>query len=148
MSGVPEICVNRASAEQISEHLSCCDGAFVPPLSERVSIDDFVHKIAGKAMRFEAWLDGELIGLVAAYCNDSETNVAFITSVSVLPGWQGRGIATQLITRCINHARALSFVCIELEVDSRNRAVVGLYEKLGFLIDRTNGHSAIMNLPV
>ena len=49
-----------------------------------------MRKIADKAARFEAWVDGEFVGFVAAYCNDKEKLTAYITSVSVLQRWQDK----------------------------------------------------------
>src|SRR5262249_41382043 len=99
---------NRASEEQIAEHLSRCDESFVPPLSGRVEIADYAHKIADMATRFEAW-DGALVGLLAVYCNDHERGVAYVTSVSVLQQWRSRGIPASLVDRCIAHAKAAGF---------------------------------------
>lgn len=146
MSDAIEYCVNRASLAELIAHLSRCDDAFVPPLSGRVVIDAYARKIMDKAMRFEAWRAGELVGLVATYCNDAEKRTAFITSVSVLPSWQGQGIAVQLMTRCIDHVRQEGFGCIELEVDRRNVAAVALYEKYGFGAARNGGSSLIMTM--
>ena len=148
MNSVLEFCANQTSAAQIAAHLRACDSAFVPPLSGRVEIDDYAKKIAENAERLEAWAGKVLVGLVVAYCNDTEGRVAFITSVSVLPACQGRGIASQLVTRCIGHAARLGFTRIELEVDQRNAAAGGLYEKHGFLIDRHSNRPAIMYLAI
>jgi len=143
-----EFCINRASATQIATHLRTCDVSFVPPLSGRVAIDDYAYKIANRAMRFEAWANGDLVGLVATYCNDSEGHVAFITNVSVLPEWHGKGVASQLVERCIGQASEHSFACIELEVAQWNVAAIRLYEKHGFSTVRINGESAIMQLAI
>jgi len=146
MNKTLEFFIDKASEEQIAAHFSACDDSFVPPLGGRVNINDYAQKIAQKAARLEAWAADELVGLVAVYCNDSKGCVAFITSVSVLPTWQGRGIASQLVARCIDYARGLDFSRIELEVDDHNRAAVCLYEKHGFSIDRNNGQLTIMYL--
>jgi ribosomal protein S18 acetylase RimI-like enzyme len=139
MNKALKFCLNRATVTQIAAHLRACDDTFVPPLSERVDIDDYSYKIANKAERFEVWIDGDLIGLVAAYCNDSEGDLAFITSVSVLMGWQGQGLASRLVAHCIDHVRGLGFARIELEVNELNRAALSLYEKHGFSANRANG---------
>ena len=97
MSAAIEYRLNMASAAQIAEHLLRCDADFVPPLSGRVEIRDYAQKIASKATRFEAWSGGTLVGLVAAYCNDRDKRIAFITSVSVLREWTGKGIAARLM---------------------------------------------------
>lgn len=128
----------RATREIIAAHLVCCDNAFTPPLSSRVDIDSYALKIIEKAERFEAWVENSLIGLVAAYCNSSERNTAFITSVSVLPDWQGQKIAEQLMANCLDAAGRLGCTRIELEVDEENGRAIALYEKYGFTIVSQN----------
>lgn len=136
---------NKASEAQIADHLSRCDASFVPPLSGRVEISSYAHKIASKATRFEAW-DRTLVGLLAVYCNDGERGVAYITSVSVLQEWRGKGIASHLLEHCIEHARAQAMQRVELEVDGENIGAVELYGKKGFVINAVNGRVVIMGL--
>lgn len=146
MSGQIKFCMDKATVAEIAEHLSQCDADFVPPLGTRVEINAYAKKIADKAKRFEASLDGVLIGLVAAYCTDIERGAAFITSVSILPAWQGLGVASQLMQQCIGHANDLGFNRIELKVDSRNMDAIKLYGKHGFIIDGLNGPETSMHL--
>jgi ribosomal protein S18 acetylase RimI-like enzyme len=124
---------NRADAVEVGAHLRACDASFVPPLGERVKIDAYAAKIVAQAERFEAWDSGHLAGLVATYCNDPAGQVAFVTSVSVLPGWQGRGVAGRLMDVCITHARAAGFERLELEVDPDNAPAARLYRARGFV---------------
>lgn len=147
MSEQIEFCLNKASEAEIADHLLRCDACFVPPLSGRVDIVGYAHKIASKATRFEAW-DSALVGLVAVYCNNGERRTAYITSISVLQGWQGRGIASRLLEQCIVQAREQGFVCVELEVDGENVSATKLYGKKGFTIVRMNGQAAIMRLDI
>ena len=138
--------LNQASALEIAEHLARCDADFVPPLSGRVVMEDYAQQIASKAMRFEAWSGGTLVGLVAAYCNDCEQHIAYITSVSVLKAWIGKGIAAHLIGGCIEYAAAEGFQQIRLEVASDNIPAIRLYEKSGFVTRQANALVAIMGL--
>lgn len=146
MSAVVEYLLNRATKAEIAEHLSRCDAAFVPPLSGRVEINDYAKKITSKAMRFEAWSGDTLVGLVAAYCNDQEKRIAYITSVSVLREWTGKGIAANLIKQCIEHAETSGMRQISLEVASDNMHAIKLYEKSGFVVDKVKAPFASMNL--
>lgn len=143
-----ETCTNQADPVQIAEHLRACDATFTPPLSDRLKLTDYAKKIADKATRFEAWADGELVGLVAVYCNDTKSRTAFITSVSVLPGWQGRRIASQLVSQCIDYAERRGFRRIELEVCTQNLTAIYLYEKHGFLADTPCGPTVIMHFAI
>lgn len=137
---------NKASEAQIAGHLSHCDADFVPRLSDRVEIAEYAKKIAGKAMRFEAWSGNELVGLVAAYCNDREKRIAYITSVSVLREWTGKGIAASLMQQCIEHAKTSGMRQISLEVAGNNAPAIKLYEKSGFVAGKTNGPFVTMEL--
>lgn len=138
--------LNKALMVEIAEHLYCCDADFVPPLSGRVKINDYAQKIAEKATRFEAWSGGALVGLVAAYCNDHEKRIAYITSVSVMKEWSGQGIAARLMSWCIEHAKVWGMKQICLEVASDNALAIRLYERSGFVTDNANTPFVTMNL--
>ena len=140
-----EYLLNRTSAALIAEHLSRCDADFVPPLSGRVEINAYAQKIASNATRFEAWSGGTLVGMVAAYCNDRERRVAYITSVSVLREWTRKGIVAQLMIRCVEHANVLGMRQIGLHVASDNTPAIRLYEKSGFIAGKTNAPFVSMN---
>ncbi len=148
MSSPVEFYFNHATQAEIVSHLSCCDIDFVPPLSARVEINSYAHKIIVSATRFEAWADGVLVGLVAAYCNDSERRTAYITSVSVLRGRKDEGIASYLLERCIMHVKILGFECLELEADSENYVAIRLYAKKNFVINRVIGRLSSMRLNI
>ena len=81
--------VANASREELSAHLVRCDPHFVPRLSERLDIVSYAQKIHEKAVTFEAWNGGSLVGLVAAYMNDPDGREAYVTNVSVEVAFQG-----------------------------------------------------------
>ena len=141
-----EFLLNKASAAQIAEHLLRCDADFVPPLSGRVEIKVYAEKISSKAMRFEAWLGGTLVGLVAAYCNDQDKHIAYITSVSVLKEWMGKGIAARLMNLCIEYAKTSAMRQISLEVASGNTPAIRMYEKNGFAAGKASTPFVSMSL--
>ena len=85
-------------------------------------------------MRFEAWADEALVGLVAAYCNNRHDGPAFITNVSVQLRHQGQGVARKLLTNCKSYSEENFFQCIQLKVNSRNSAALSLYQDEGFII--------------
>jgi len=146
MSAMVEYLSNKASEAEIIEHLSLCEFDFVPPLRGRVEITDYAKKIASKATRFEAWSGGTLLGMVAAYCNDQEKRIVYITSVSVLKEWIGKGIAARLMTQCIKYAKASGMGQINLEVACDNAPAIKLYEKIGFIVSKANAPFVGMNL--
>ena len=141
-----EFLLNTATATQIANHLRYCDKDFLPPLRDRVEITGYAQKIVSKATRFEAWANGTLIGLVAVYCNDQKNGIAHITNVSVLKAWVGQGIATRLMTQCIEHVITVGMVRVCLEVASENLPAIKLYKKHGFVDDKASDAVAVMSL--
>ena len=146
MSEAVEYQSNKASEAEIAEHLSRCDADFVPTLSSRVEIKNYAKKIINKATRFEAWSGDTLLGLVAAYYNDQEKRIAYLTSISVLKEWMGKGIAACLMRRCIEHAKASGMWQISLEVEEGNAPAIRLYKKSGFVTGKVNKPFVSMNL--
>jgi len=140
-----EFRLNHASESKLAEHLRCCDADFIPPLSHRVEIETYAEKIKQKAMRFEAWSDNKLIGLVAAYLNN-EKKCGFITSVSVLRDWTGKGVAGKLMKQCIRHAISSDMRQLKLEVAANNHPAISLYDKNGFTASSTDTQFVTMNL--
>lgn len=138
--------MNTASAAQIAAHLQSCDARFVPVLSTRVDIGAYSQKIVDRAVRFEAWVDDALIGLVAVYANDPTRRTAFITSVSVSDVWSGFGIGTRLMQDCVGYAQQQGFREISLEVAHEQRSAVRLYEKHGFTRGEMRGAVLSMHL--
>ncbi|QNA44984.1 GNAT family N-acetyltransferase [Lacibacter sediminis] len=103
----------------------------MPSLNKKVDIKLYAEKITTYAVRFEAWYADELIGLVAAYFND-EKQASFITNVSTVPQYSGKGIASQLMKECISFANANRFNGITLRVAQHNSNAIALYSKFGF----------------
>lgn len=129
----PEFTTERSGPDSVLRHLRACDTAFYPPLSVRVDLAAYAEKLAEHALRMEAWVGGELVGLVAVYCNAPDRGTAFVSNVSVLPGYTGKGIARQLMRNAIAHVRTLNFTALSLEVDHRAVAAIRLYASLGFV---------------
>ncbi len=140
-----ELVENRASGSEILAHLARCDARFVPPLSDRVDLVAYAHRLHERARRFEAWANGGLIGLVAAYFND-ENGAMFISNVSVDEDFLGRGIASALLARAFASARATGFTQIHLRVGAADVAARRLYEKLGFRAFPAEGEQTLMQL--
>ena len=112
---------NQASKRDIFHHLVSCDDFFVPALSSKVDIESYSKKLFENAKRVEFWDNGELSGLVALYCNDHKSKVAYISSVSLLPRFQGKGIAKQLVRTSIQYSTKAGMKLIRLEVDKGNK---------------------------
>jgi ribosomal protein S18 acetylase RimI-like enzyme len=131
-SGSTKYANNTAATGQIIAHLEQASELFVPPLRQRVHIADYGKKIAENCVTFEAWEGTYLVGLIAAYFNDTKRITGFITSVSVLKEYVGRGVGHQLLEQCIDYARELEFREIKLEVFNKNNNAILFYQRAGF----------------
>ena len=119
---------NTSSLKAIREHLNECSNSFVPSLDTYVDIDDYSEKIYQKAVKFEAYIDKDLIGLIALYIN-LDIKTTFITNISVLPDYQGSKITKILFANCLEYVISNNFDKITLEVKSDNIRACKFYKK-------------------
>lgn len=135
----PDYRIDQSDPAAILWHLTDCAASFHPPLAARVDLAAYAWKLTQNAVRFEAWGNGQLVGLVAVYCNAPDRGTAFVSSVSVLPHHTGQGIARHLMQMAIDHVRSLGFAEVTLKVDPCATPAVGLYAGLGFRADAEVG---------
>ncbi len=140
--------LNTATSAQIAQHLRACSHLFLPPLHEKVDIDAYADKMARHAQRFEAWDPTENIpvALVCTYFNDPAKQHGFITNVSTLGGYSGRGIGFALMTQCIQFGKESRFSDIQLEVHPQSVSAIRLYQKCGFEAVASTPTSVAMRL--
>jgi ribosomal protein S18 acetylase RimI-like enzyme len=137
---------SAASADEICAHLRACDRNFIPRLSGRLDIQAYAEKIARHAETFEAWFEGRLVGLVAAYLNDRDRQNGFVTSVSVEELFMGQGIAFVLFKSCLATAQRRKLKSMTLDVHKDNKRAIGFYRKFDFQMMDTTDDNTRMNL--
>jgi ribosomal protein S18 acetylase RimI-like enzyme len=128
----PEFTMGRSGLSDVLRHLRANDHAFQPPLSSRTDLMDYSRKLVDHAVRLEAWVGDDLVGLVAVYCNSKDRDAAFVSNVSVLADYAGRGIARRLMQLAVAHVVELGFSSLCLEVDPGSVVAMRLYLALGF----------------
>jgi ribosomal-protein-alanine N-acetyltransferase len=138
----------RAGAPEVLAHLQRCDATFTPPLSTRVDLEAYAGKLVARARRWEAWSNGDLVGLVAVYCDAPAGGTAFVSNVSVDPARRGAGVARQLLKTAIEFARAAGLGALDLEVHGRAQDAIALYTSLGFLQTGERDGTVSMRLPL
>jgi len=124
--------IKTATEYEIFLHLTECSDTFIPPLAERVDINEYAKKIYEKSVTFEAWNENLFVGFIAAYFNENASGSTFITNVSVLRKFAGLGIASKLLDMCIEHARNNGFLELALQVHKNNNPAIRFYNKFGF----------------
>ena len=77
--------------------------------------------------------EGEIAGyLISCVCHDLEK--AVILRIAVHPDHRGKGIAKELLRRCLDVLTERKISIVELDVELIQREAIGLYEKFGFKI--------------
>jgi ribosomal protein S18 acetylase RimI-like enzyme len=137
-----------ATKDDIQAHLEECGSDFTPSLSLKVNIDEYSEKIRARAKTFEAWSGKTLIGLVAAYMNDSRTRTGFVTNVSVAKAFMGRGVASALLARCVDRSRHEGMKAIRLEVGLESPEAIRLYRNFGFSEIAREGEKVSMEMEI
>lgn len=143
-----EFSIKKASVLDLLSNLRACDKDFVPPLSERVNLEEYSNKLYENAITFEAWIFDRLIGMVAAYFNNLKSATGFITNVCVEAKYKGHNIASNLMLKCINYSKENHFKDIILEVNENNQAAINLYKKFNFKIIDNKGEDIKMCLEI
>jgi len=135
MKGI-EVRINSVSLNTLINFYNEND-IFNPPLSSQVtSIEEYIMKLKNNAVIFEAWDNNELVGLVAAYLNNYETKIGFITSVIVSQKYQKQGIAKRLLKKAVEFAKDKGFEEFHLKVHRENIGAINLYKKNNFSEDK------------
>jgi len=137
---------NTASEGDILEHLQKADEYFVPALSSRIDLRAYAEKLHHHAVLSEAWENDELIGLIGTYFNDKHGKTGFISNVSVLKPYMGKGISKELLHQCLEHGRQQGFKEVQLEVGISNSQAIRFYEKSGFRQLNKNEHNFILSI--
>lgn len=148
LTGAINYTIKTADLNSVLTHLVKCNDNFIPRLSEKLDIPAYSKKIVENSVTFEAWKNDELVGLIAAYFNDTNTYSGFITNVSTIKEYSGKGIASQLMKMCFNYAGENGFGQIFLEVFHQNSSAIQLYKKYNFIQTATKGDLIIMRTDV
>ncbi len=104
----------------------------MPPLSQRVSIEDYAEKLAERAVNLVAFNGFCDQGHAAIYVNDAGGGTAFISSICVLPKYRRDGIAASLLEGCLGEARLHAMREVRLEVERSNSRAIAFYLRHGF----------------
>jgi 2-polyprenyl-3-methyl-5-hydroxy-6-metoxy-1,4-benzoquinol methylase len=139
--------INNSTTEDILKHLDKCSKFFIPELKTYVNILDYSNKIFNKSVRFEAYDNEDLIGLLALYINEEDKST-FITNLSVDISYQKTGVSKKLLENCKNFNVHQKYDFILLEVFKNNINAINFYEKNNFKILKKMEDKLIMKTTI
>lgn len=121
----------------ISSFLYSIDDDFIPKLSERLCIDNWVSKILLKAELICAKTDNKTVGLIVFYANDNNSHTAYISLLGVSSTFRKQGIGTDLLVRSFKKMKEKGMIIVGIHTNKEN--ALELYKKTGFkLISQTS----------
>ena len=122
-------------ADELHSFLQQVDALFPIYLSSKTGLSE----LAEKYIHFGTCIGvrnshPELVALIAGYNNDSNSYKAYISLLAVLPEYQGKGIASRLITAFEERCRENGMVKIEVFTHRTNSTAIRLYERNGYTV--------------
>lgn len=119
---------------RINKFLEMADSYFFPALSTHVDISTYSRKLSENALNIFICNQKEDIAHAAVYVNDEIEFIAFLSTICVLPNFQGHGYASKLLNLCIEYARQKRMHFFDLEVDINNKDAILFYRHKEFEI--------------
>ena len=124
---------------QLKDFLIKTDCFFMPNLSSRVNIEDYIEKIMEFADHFCAFDDlDNVVACGSVYFNNKE--IGYITSFVVDPNIQHQGYGTLIMCKILEEARREKINKIDCEVFVDNQKALKFYKKNGFEIKELSGN--------
>ena len=136
---------NQSTTLDIYRHLKACDEDFFIRLSARVDLQSYAEKLELHSCRVEVWNQNVLIGLAASYADEGKSR-AFLSSLSVLRDFRGRGIGASLIQATKNMLGERKVQEIALEVAHQDGAAQNFYRSQGFETQSDQGESGSLTM--
>lgn len=136
--GVYNACLAALYSTTEKKHaMTVCDDAFARSVLSRDDFKSLFEKIDNSACFCVGHRD-DVIGYVAMYANDLQTQVAYITLIGVHREWQNLGVGASLMEWCISTAQNRGMKSIRLEVARDNVGAQRFYKKHGFIVVGNN----------
>lgn len=120
--------------KSICDFLEKVDKLLPVPLSERVDLLEYAKKIITNGKALVIRNDEMIIAGTFFYCNDAMEKNAYLTLLSTLPAFEGKGCAQALMLEMENECRRNGMQRIHLDTELTNKRAISLYSKNGYQI--------------
>ena len=129
---VEHLAGGRESRAALLRFLTRIEGEFNPPLSEFLSLEDYVQKVVGEGEVgvVSDFTSGEIVGAVIFYCNPNQYRNGWI---SVIASQHKRaGIGKNLLLFAVERCREKKMKGVEIQTWESNAASRALFDAAGF----------------
>jgi ribosomal protein S18 acetylase RimI-like enzyme len=123
----------NSEPEIILEILNYFDSYFIPPISQRLDMNEFASKLASNATILLAKNKVKIAGFTAFYFNETP-KFSYLTLLAVDLDFQGVGIGSIMVEKMISYCEQKLSAGIELEVRENNIPMLKVYKHFGFKI--------------
>ena len=123
------------SIKEVEQILIDYDEIFNPSLSSLIpNFHNYAEKLIKEGTIYVV-RDESILGFIAFYVDDPESDTSFLTQMAVNPNVNKKGIGTALIEKCIEVSKEKGKKKIRLEVYKKNWRAIRLYEKNDFHLE-------------
>jgi ribosomal protein S18 acetylase RimI-like enzyme len=138
-----EFRINTSSPQDITLLFEASGTEFINRITTNQNLADYIEKIFLKSQRYELWIEGDLVGLLAFYRNDAAKEI-YVTSISISERHQGMGNGKYLLEKLLADNSQDQINSVRLEVRIDNQKAINLYNSLNFEVKSTQNQSHMM----
>lgn len=124
--------------ESLLLFLQKVDSLFSIKLSDKTDLTKLSKKITSLGTVFSISENEDIVGLIAGYNNDDVNLKAYISVLAILPEYQGKGLASKLLSDFTEDCKKKKIKRIEVFTHKTNMNAINMYKKNGFIIDENN----------
>lgn len=121
--------------EAVEEAVIRLENRLVPSLTDRkINLSHYSEKLAQYGKVWIHYDMGNPISIIAGYFNDETTRTAYLSMLAVAEDYQGKGLASALLSEFEDYAGKHGLTYVKLEVRKQNSVAQKLYSKFGYKV--------------
>lgn len=129
---MPELAINKSSIAELVNVLQESEEVQTRFAKNDILLTNYAVKIHSLAERFEWWDRGNLVGFLAVYINQGISIPAYITTVIIIPSYQGKGLGSYMLESVVKELTDRGYEQIISEIASSNTRSKKVFQKNGF----------------
>lgn len=123
------------SKEAVEEAVMRLENRLVPSLTDRkINISQYSEKLVHHGKVWTHYDMGKPVSIIAGYFNDETTRTAYLSMLAVAEEYQGKRLASSLLSEFEDYAIKSGMNYVKLEVRKHNFVAQELYNKFGYKI--------------